>query len=242
MVNMKSFSTHELFDIAKDSCKTGNLEDLKNSLEELKVKLSNDPDFSADFLMSNYVTGLLTVACENNHLPIVKWLLTNSLTKDIINIDENNGGPLEEAIVKNNIELLTYLLTNPNLVKTADVHISNDKIFLKACNLGHLESIKLLIECDNIYPYSTNKETNDQKIKEKLESGFIEAFYAKRAEVLEYFLFDLKLQPVDSMHKYLEAFDESQIEKLFGYFENRDLHEKLHTLLPQKPETKKKKL
>lgn len=38
MVNMKSFSTHELFDIAKDSCKTGNLEDLKNSLEELDRK------------------------------------------------------------------------------------------------------------------------------------------------------------------------------------------------------------
>lgn len=239
---MKNVNTNDLSDIVNQACKIGDLKALKTSLKNLKECVCYAPDLPVEVIMRGYISGLLTVACRNNDMPIVKWLLTSELTKDIINIDENNGEPLEEAILKNNIELLTYLISSPDVVKNADVHIYEDKIFIKACNLGHLEIVKLLLEYDNINPYSDNKEIHDKKINEKLESGFIETFYSSQAEVLEYFLFDLNLKPIASTHKYLEVFNEQQVEKLFGYFENRDLHEKLNSILPNKTDSKKKKL
>lgn len=232
-------SAFDFSEDAKNACQTGNLEKLQTAIDNLYAKLSMDTDLPLTVQVMGFTSGLLTEACYHNHLHIVKWLLTNDKIKNLVTIDEHGGNPLEYAVERNHIEIVTYLLTSPDLTQHADVHLSYDKVFTKACSKGNVEMVKLLLECDKLQPYANDSE---KIIKEKLELGFLEAFDKKQSELLEYFLFELKLQPGDSMNKYLNLFDEEKIEKLFGYFENRDLHEKLHSLLPTKVLAKKKKI
>lgn len=210
-----------------------------NQLKEITKFLSN-PEYS-DYLRSLDFATYLILASKNNHLSVVKWLLTDDHIKQYTNINTTNGRVLEVAIIEGHNKIVNFLLNSSSLDKKADPYINNDKMFSVACGNGNLDALKLLLQVDKSLPDTIE---NKEKIQKKLEIGFLVAFQQNRQHVLEYILLDLHLTPTNNFKKYvganqkvisyLKEYSVEEKNKIFSYFENRDLNEKLHKILPTK--------
>ena len=50
-----------------------------------------------------------------------------------------------DACKNDDLDIVKYLLTSPELTEHADIHASNNLGFIKACFYGHLEVVKYLL-------------------------------------------------------------------------------------------------
>lgn len=219
---LKEHSIGHIDSYITNLCKCGQLQDIKSFLAQSEYK---------DYLRSFDFALYLIVASKNNHLPVVKWLLTDESVQQYVNINTTNGRPLEIATIEGHTSIVQYMLCSPELKEHADPYIDNDKIFLAACASGNLEAIKMFLEMDKRLTNSMQ-----ERIQRKLEIGFIKSLNAKQHCVMEYILLDLHLNPSNKIHKHLKDYSQAEKNKVLSYFQNRDLNEKLNNMLPNKKE------
>jgi hypothetical protein len=111
-----------------------------------------------------------------------------------------------------------YLLTSPNLIRIADIHISNDLITNLVCSHNHIELMKFLVSSPKIKDH-----INIHAYKDKL---FTTAFVYKRLEMIEYLIFDCGISKNKNIKHFFSVIDDSQanaqidfkitVEKLFA--------------------------
>lgn len=85
----------------------------------------------------------LLLACQNGHLDIIKFLLTDNTLKEHAYINGYLEGheipftdsPLSLATLYNQFEAVKYLLTSNELSQKASLRIRNDLAFIAACQL-----------------------------------------------------------------------------------------------------------
>jgi hypothetical protein len=115
------------------------------------------------------------LACSNNNLEAVKYLLTSpelmyhpSLTAD--------NEPLRIACNSNFPEMVKYFLSSPNLKEHANIYENEQQAFKDACNGGSTEVLQYLIFEYNIEETPAIKEylnTSSQSFNETIKNMFI---------------------------------------------------------------------
>jgi ankyrin repeat protein len=127
----------------------------------------------------------LSYACLNNHLDIVKYLLSSPELKIHADIHISNDHPLYCAITSGNIEVIKYLLSSPDLKDHADIHAKEDGMFSILCDDHEIEIITYLIFDYNIEKTSYIEailNENQNEFKEQVKNMFTQRELARILE------------------------------------------------------------
>jgi len=208
------------------ACISGNLDRVRYVLAspELKIHANIDADNYKGFFE----------ACERGYLDIVKYMLTSPELKEHADIHAKNDYALVLAINFEYLDMIEYLLFSPELKEHADVNAHNFTPIESACYNGSV----------NIVQYLTTHE----KLKEKtcanpsIERGLIGAFLAKQNPIMEYLIFDLKIEKNDFLKSLLEKSKKDFSDSVKKMFSIRDLKNDLENNLVEDIEKKTKKV
>ncbi len=99
-----------------------------------------------------------------------------------------------------------------------DIHYISESFLSGACKSGNLEMVKYLLTSDEL------KENSDYKKSKNLP--FINALLWKSTEVLEYLIFDLK---IEKNQEIIDILDKSPSPMAESFFRKRDLDNSLDT-------------
>lgn len=124
------------------ACERGNLQLIRDLL--FRSPLKESPLIQKDWGFA--------LACHNNQLPVVKYLLTSSYLKKnggVTDINGNNSMGLIWACEDGHLQIVKYLISSPHLIKNgvgfANIHAQGDEGFILACEKGHEELVDYLI-------------------------------------------------------------------------------------------------
>lgn len=119
-----------------DACENGDLELVQFLVSgELKKKVNIHINGEIGFKL----------ACKNNHLDIVSFLLTSPSIKRKPDIHIENDSPARQACVNESIDVLHYLLTSQEIKKRANIHALNNWAFKICIKNKQKKSLEYLI-------------------------------------------------------------------------------------------------
>jgi len=161
----------------------------------------------------------LTKACDQGDFNKVKELLTSTKLKDVIKINHNNY--LLAACLSNNVDIVRYFFTSDTIKNYNDLGADSDYELLLSCNGNHLDVVKFLLESDDV--------ENKPNIHYKDDLIFNNTLFRKQVELLEYLIFDLKIEKTEGIQRRLNN-NKNDIEfnkQVAKWFEIRDLEKDL---------------
>lgn len=112
------------------------------------------------------------LACKNNHLNIVSFLLTSPNIKRKPDINIENDSPIRQACVNESIDVLHYLLTSEEIKKRANIYALNNWAVKNCIKNKQKRSLEYLILN---YKIKLDKEleeyinSNDIELKQLIE-------------------------------------------------------------------------
>lgn len=118
------------------ACETGNLE-LVQFLTSPELKKKINVHINGDIAFK--------LACKNNHIDIVSFLLTSPLIKKKPNINIENDSPVRQACINESIDVMNYLLTSKELKKKADIYALNNWAIKTCLKNKQKKSLEYLI-------------------------------------------------------------------------------------------------
>ncbi|XWV26943.1 ankyrin repeat protein [Tupanvirus soda lake] len=125
---VQTASPRALGELLRSACRKGILRDV-----ELMLPIAIANGLTVD------INESLCLACQNNHIAVMKLLLHNGAE-----VNYNNNLPLRRAVSGGHVEAAEYLLNNG-----ADVHSDDDKLLMVCCQSGdYVDVLKLLISRD----------------------------------------------------------------------------------------------
>lgn len=187
-----------------DLCGKGHLDKVKNFISS----------YSSKIIDIDVLNNGLEMACSNNQLDIVKFLLNSKeipINADI-NFSEFGIGcvALSSACKNNCLPIVKYLLTSDELKVKANLSLNGNDAIIDACEKGHIEIVKYLLTS-----FSSNFD---------MYKVFTSASYYDKRDIVNFLIFDLKIEQSESITYYLNEFKRDDIKELF---QKRELHEKL---------------
>lgn len=160
----------ELNEELADSCKRGNLEEVRFLLTSPKLKEH------ADISYEDYSS--LIFAYRFEHLEVFKYLLTSPELKEHADVHAREDYCLRTACTDGSLEFVKYILTAPELKSNIDIHTQHDVCFRTATLHETTNVLKYLIFDFNI------EKTDD--IKEFLSfHSAVNPFAAKVSRMFE---------------------------------------------------------
>jgi len=224
--DFKDLSQKELNEKLLNACHTNHLDVIDYLLTSSELK------FNADINTEN--SYALKAICERGSLYSVKHFLTKF--KDKIYFNHNiSEGFLYACSENKNLDLVKYLLTNPDFSKHIDINVDNSQAFVVACNKGNLELVKYLTSSHEL------KKHVDIDTKDSL--GFRLAMQNGSLDILQYLIFDLNIEkskPINDFNDFLAKNEDSIVHKVNKMFETRELNKELNTELVLKEDNNKK--
>ncbi len=169
-------------------------------------------------------------ACETGQLETIKFLLnskelkTNAQINSVSNDKQDSFSGLTKACQQNHLEVVKYLLESTELTTNANIKERNYVCFQVACRRGHT----------NIVRYFLNESplNEHQKFAELIENGFFLNARGKNSEeLLNFFIFEHKIQLTQKIKDFINAFNLSSVERLFN---TRELEKTLKSNLSEK--------
>ena len=173
-----------------------------------------------------------------------------------------------DACQNDDLDIVQFLLTSPELTEHANIHAENDEGFRSACRCSHLEVIKYLLTSPELTEHADIHAHNDEGfilacenghlevVKYLLTSaeltehadihyqddlGFIWACYQGRLEVVQYLIIDMNIDKTNYIEKYLnENKDNKNVQQAIVLFNIRDLHDQLNENIKDNKEKVKK--
>lgn len=120
-----------------------------------------------------------TMACINEHVPIVKYLLTSPELKIKADIHAKKEQALKVSICNKNYGLIKYLLTCEDLFEKANIHQNDDEILKSIYKNNDVDSISfLLTQCDVVLT-DKYKQWLDFQVKSVLNNANFIKFIKK---------------------------------------------------------------
>ena len=172
------------------------------------------------------------------------------------------------ACKNDDLDIVKFLLTSPELTEHADIHALNDEGFIWACVQGHLEVVKYLLTSPELtehadihakdddgfiwacryghlevvqYLLTSAELTEHADIHAKDDDGFILACLDGRLEVVKYLIIDMNIDKTTYIETYLnENKDNENVQKSIELFNTRDLHHQLNENIKDNKEKVKK--
>lgn len=272
-----------------DHCRNGNLVDVRNILLEIYHNPINDktllPDCETNSSLgslrspihikdrfSMYYDRALLWACSNNHLDLVKYLLTNQDFPAPANVNYNDSICLTVACRKGHLEIIHYLLTSPDVLEKPNMYADNYAAFLAACKNGRIEIIEYLTNseelkdkidieklktegfkavCDigniTMIDYFVHHPDSAYRVKvnTKNDIGFKLAYKLKDVDVMQFLIFDCGLKRSKYVNRQIhlkKKKNEKFNEEVIKIFDVQNLYEKTQKLVQDRPEKKKLKI
>jgi hypothetical protein len=195
-------------------------------------------------------------------------LLIQKLKKRGINF--NNQHSINHALIlaciNNELDVVKFCLTSPELKLHADIHADEDEPLRNACKFGHLDIVKYLVASpeikehacpqhpDNIFIYSAYDNNRVEIIKYLLGSPevinkpdihinndetFIYCTQYKVYDIVNCLIFDLNIEKTNNINEFLTNHPD---EKITSWFNLRDLNKELNESLDINESQKKPKL
>lgn len=114
------------------------------------------------------------LACSNNNLEEVKYLLTSAELEEHPSLTVDNE-PLRLACFSNYLEMTKYFLTSPDLKEHADIYTNHAEAFEKACQGESMDVLQYLVFEFHIDETPEIKEylnTTDTKFNQTVKNMF----------------------------------------------------------------------
>lgn len=239
-----------------DACEKGDLELVEKLIEKI--------DFNLDCNIENKISlKLLSTSCKYGNLEIAKYLINSPHSSEYINIGDNISNALSHSIANNQLPIISYLMNEPSLNRSKLFYDSFSWQLSKATSADSLELFKTLLNLEhpkNSIAYLLAQEDklsfacHDQHhkiieyviktpaLKEyvDLDNWFEIVSTYNNKNLLNFFIFDLKIQPTDRIKEFIKEHDLTYVQCLF---DNRKLQEQLHfELIPNQNTTIKLKV
>lgn len=208
------------------NCALGNikiLEYLLNSKDiKENVKIYNNPN-------------ALIVACENNQLETVKYLLSSTTLIEHSNIHSRFEAPLINSCEKGHLEIIKYLISE-DLNDKANIYYGNGEVFLKACEKGHLKILEFLLNIPEFFKFI--------KSENNYIHGFIAACKNEYIEIIEYLMEKKGFCLNENIINFINGdnYTHEIYEKAAKYIKAYNLNKKLNNDIIEKPKGMKVKL
>ena len=136
---------------------------------------------------------------------------------------------------KRALEIVKYLLPNPDLKEHANIHADNDSGFRLACANGHLEIVKYLLTSHELKEHANIHADND--------SGFRLACFDGHLELVKYLILDMSIEKTKHIEDYLnENQDNKCVKEAIELFKIREFNQKLNNDLENKEKKNKYKI
>ena len=124
------------------AAKGGKLSSIQYLIEKEDVNINKKAVNNYDKQLIKKGDSVLHIACFNNHLPIVEYLIKKGAEIDIK--DSNGKTPLHIACEKGYLPIVEYLLDKDSDIEAKDNEETTPLHF--ACRFGHLQAVQCLIE------------------------------------------------------------------------------------------------
>ena len=172
------------------------------------------------------------------------------------------------ACQNDDLDIVQFLLTSPELKEHADVHAKDDLGFRVACRSGRLEVVKYLLTSDELkehidihaendwgfriacldgrlevvkYLLTSDELTEHADIHAKDDWGFRIACRDGHLEVVKYLIIDMNIEKTTYIETYLnENKDNKYVQQAIELFNTRDLHHQLNENIKDNKEKVKK--
>jgi NADPH-dependent 7-cyano-7-deazaguanine reductase QueF len=132
------------------------------------------------------LTKMFFKACEENYLPMVKYLLLHPDPDKRVNINADEDTGLLKACHNGHIEMVKYLLTSSELTKHANICAQDNSPLLYAAQEGHLKLVEYLTTSPEL--------TSHANIYAQDEYALCLAFKGDHKEIVQFFLESPKLK------------------------------------------------
>lgn len=197
------------------ACQHGLLHDVRQLCQESFRPISD--------LHANHDSGFLR-ACEHGHLDLVHFLSTSpSLLEaghSFVDIHTLNEFPFHLACQNGHLDVVKFLTTSPELKAAGhtfvDIHIENDYALQLACSKGQLDVVKFLTTAPELLEAGhsfVDIHSNDDR-------GFLLACVHEYRPLLDWLIFDLKIELTPSILSILKTYPEFEV--LFQSRNERD--------------------
>lgn len=125
-------------------------------------------------------------ACEDNYLPMAKYLLLHPNPDKRVDISADEDTGLLKACHRGHMEMVKYLLISPELKKHANIDAQDNSPLLYAAQEGHLELVDYLT--------TSSELKNHANIHAQDEYALCLAFKGDHKEIVQFFLESPKLK------------------------------------------------
>jgi hypothetical protein len=170
-----------------------------------------------------------TSLCLTGNLEEVAYVLASPDLKVHADIHTRDDIGFIYACQRQDFPLIKYLLSSPNLKEHANINAKDDLALTYACSSdGSLEIVKYLLSSPDLKKHSDLHNGNDAVFKGACANHHL--------DILQYFIFELKIPKSSSISIYLndKSYDSEFIEKVNHLFSLRELGQTLQTELPNK--------
>ena len=138
-----------------------------------------------------------------------------------------------DACKNDDLDIVKYLLTSPELTEHADIHAKYDLGFIWACREGHLEVFKYLLTSADLKDHADIHASNNLGFRWACDQGHL--------EVIKYLIIDMNIEKTNYIEKYLnEAKDNKYVQQAIELFNTRELHHQLNENIKDNKERVKK--
>jgi ankyrin repeat protein len=150
----------------------------------------------------------LTLACENNHLEVVEYLLVNMNFEDIYTYKKKLPLMIRLTIgsLQDTSSIVKFLLTSDKLKENIDISFNNECFLRHACISRKYDLVRYLTTSPELTKHSDIQAPNLHYIdglESKVENAlFIRALRVKDKELLKIFIFELDF-PYDQKKEHI---------------------------------------
>ena len=197
-------------DLIKKCCELNHVEILKYFLSYCNGMNA----FTIEDLQSQLNEGAV-MACQKDSVEALDYILNS---RDIeLHAKIDTDAMFFYACANNCIRVLDFLFKEPKIEHEMDFAIRSNEILKLACAYSDLNTIKFILH----YPEFQNKIN----IHVEQDNPFSLLINNRKEDVIEYFIFELKINKTEDISNLLEKKKRLDIEKMF---ETRDLKNELN--------------
>jgi len=187
--------------IFTNACKEGDLENIKDLLENKRLRIINLPTDALPYIWK---------------AEVLDYLMTSPLSYEYHNL--NPRKLIENAGAYGYLEIIEYFRTN-NKVEF-DYELINERILPKATEYGNVKVIEYLFNTPDIY--------KKLELEKAYTSFFITAFFQDRMDILHHLIMDVKIKKNEEIEKYLKlqmgsVYSKSDANTINNLFEMQNL-------------------
>jgi hypothetical protein len=207
------FSEIELLREFENACLDGNLILINQLLTVYNVSKAKK--------FTEYQNHGIDLICSNNHLDILKSLLTIPELKEHLDLSsfyEKLDSFLFIACGNKSYEVMKYLLTSSDLEKQANLNTHSHYVINQLCIFGDLEMIK--------YVLSSPELTKHADIHANSDTPFKTIISKERLDIMEFLIFEMNIEKTESIKEFLSPGMPFH-KKVDGLFNVRELEKEL---------------